>query len=93
MSLGDAPVEASVQIRSAGAGAMDAMKYGVVGVSAGRYARVLARYPGNGPQFVEVELDGERVVTLPMSFAREVFVEPTSGLASCPSTCQLCRVC
>ncbi len=76
MSLADAPIDTSCRIMAAGSCPDGTARYAVVGVSSGRQARVLARYPGHAPRFVEVELDGERPVTLPISYAEEVAVEP-----------------
>lgn len=76
MSLADAPIDTSCRITTAGYATNDAAKYAVVGISSGRQARVLARYPMHTPRFVEVELDGERLVTLPIDYAGEVVVEP-----------------
>jgi len=47
----------------------------VAGIVPGSLVRVLARYPAAAPRFVEVEVAGALVVTLPLSFAREVNLE------------------
>jgi hypothetical protein len=39
------------------------------GIRAGNAVRVLARYPESAPQFVEVEVGGHLVVTLPLPVA------------------------
>jgi hypothetical protein len=76
MSLVDVPIQHGCKIKLP-AGHLDAalLRYATVGVSAGRHARVLARYPAVTPQFVEVELDGSHFVTLPISLAKGVEVE------------------
>ncbi|MGV8084323.1 MAG: hypothetical protein AB2L09_11925 [Coriobacteriia bacterium] len=82
MSLVDVPIHYWCEIKRS-AGAHDAtlcrdaalFKYAAVGVSAGRYAKVLARYPSAAPRFVEVELDLGRFVTLPIDLAKELKVE------------------
>lgn len=76
MSLADAPIEADFLITTPGSCPTCSPRYAAAGVSSGRQARVLARYPVKQPRFVEVELDRTRLVTLPMEYAREVFVEP-----------------
>jgi hypothetical protein len=76
MSLADAPIDTNCQITTAGHATEASAKYAVAGVSSGRQARVLARYPMHTPRFVEVELDGQRLVTLPIDYAGEVVVEP-----------------
>lgn len=80
MSLADAPVETSYRIRSEGSLGDEAALYAVVGVSAGRQARVLARYPHGRPMFVEVEIDNERVVTLPISYAEQVLLDSSAEM-------------
>lgn len=77
MSLADAPYEGSFRIVSAGL-CPESAPYAAAGVSTGRHARVLARHPVANPRFVEVELDGERLLTLPIGYAGEVLVEPIS---------------
>ena len=57
----------------------DATKYAAAGVSPGRTARVLARYPAHSPRYLEVELDGERLITLPADFAASVFVRQVNS--------------
>lgn len=74
MSLADAPVETSYRIRSEGCLGDRAALHALVGVSAGRQARVLARYPQGQPMFVEVEIDNERLVTLPIGYAEQVLL-------------------
>lgn len=55
------------------------------GMSAGRHARVLARYPASQPRYLEVELDGLRTLTIPVEVASAVKVRPL-GSEIPPST-------
>lgn len=58
---------------------VESFMYATVGVEGGRHARVLARHPHGQPRFVEVEHDGVRLVTLPITYAQQVLVEsPTT---------------
>ena len=75
MSLADVPIASPCIVRTAGPESSDA-KYRVVGVARGSVARVLARYPSPRPTFAEVEIDGARLVTLPLAVAGSMLVEP-----------------
>ncbi len=75
MSLADVPIAAPCIVRAAGFESLDA-KYRLVGIARGSVARVLARYPSPRPSFAEVEVDGVRLVTLPLAVAESMFVEP-----------------
>lgn len=50
-------------------------RYSSAGVTPHREMRVLARYGGTRPRFVEVEVDDGLLVTLPYEFAASVQVQ------------------
>lgn len=77
MSLAEAPINAEWKIAAAG-GCERGCRYAAAGVSVGRHAVVLARYPVKDPRFVEVELEGTRLVTLPIDVATGFIVEPVA---------------
>lgn len=74
MSLADVPIEAPCVLSSTG-DVTTVGRYRAVGVQPGVTARVLARYPAAAPAFAEVELEGSRLVTLPLAAAGAVTVE------------------
>ncbi len=77
MLLIDMPVQVGCRISFMGSSdGRSHEPYQAVGVTQGRYARVLARYPVHEPRYVELQLDGERVVTLPYDIATAVHVQP-----------------
>lgn len=52
------------------------LKYTVAGVRRGSSLRVLCRYPDRTPLYLEVELEGGELLTLPVSLAKEIVVRP-----------------
>ncbi|MBS3956368.1 MAG: hypothetical protein KGZ40_02400 [Clostridiales bacterium] len=74
MSLADVPIAAPCVLSSTGSPSR-VSRYTALGVQPGATARVLARYPCSAPAFAEVELEGVRIVTLPLSAAGSVEVE------------------
>ncbi len=75
MSLADVPIASPCIVRTVGQDSADA-RYRAVGIDRGSVARVLARYPSPRPSFAEVEIDGARLVTLPLAVAGSMLVEP-----------------
>jgi len=75
MSLADVPIATPCVLSSAGSPSRVGRRYTTLGVQPGITARVLARYPTSAPVFAEVELEGARLVTLPLSVAGLVEVE------------------
>ncbi|HET6498437.1 MAG TPA: hypothetical protein VFH17_05255 [Coriobacteriia bacterium] len=75
MSLGDVPIATPCLVSDPRLGP-DSERYAVAGISRGAVARVLARYPVAKPAFAEVEIEGTHLVTVPISLARSVDVEP-----------------
>lgn len=83
MSLVEAPLNLPFRIavnRSGDRRTRD--RYAAAGMSVGRHARVLARYPVSKPRFVEVELDGSHLVTLPYDVATGFLIEPVIEASS-----------
>jgi Fe2+ transport system protein FeoA len=75
MTLAELPVGVACTIRSV-AGAIKNSAYNVVaGVAEGNAVRVLARYPEHAPRFVEVEIAGRIVVTLPIPLTSDVALD------------------
>ncbi|MBS3909427.1 MAG: hypothetical protein KGZ93_07355 [Actinobacteria bacterium] len=74
MSLADIPTYTRCHVKAV-SWAEDNLKYIKAGVSRGSNLRVICRYPDSKPKFVEVELENKSLITLPLSFAKEVTVE------------------
>lgn len=73
MSLADVPL-ATPCVLTAALPLPELGKYRAVGLEPGSHARVLARYPGVRSSYAEVEVDGRRLVTVPLGLARHVAV-------------------
>ncbi len=78
MSLADAPIATPCLVRTTGTEPVYT-KYLAAGIAQGAIARVLARYPERQPRFAEVEIDGARLVTVPLGIAEETAVELLGG--------------
>ncbi|MCL4553739.1 MAG: hypothetical protein M1565_01165 [Actinobacteria bacterium] len=78
MSLADCPIATECVVTSISPTA-EGESFRFVGVNEGVTARVMARFPESSPRFAEVELEGARYVTLPLSTASGVTVERSSG--------------
>jgi hypothetical protein len=77
MSLANAPVMADCRIEIPNIfAARELRQYEVVGVCSGSRVRVLVRHPERSPLFAEIEIEGSRLVTLPIDVADAVLVEP-----------------
>lgn len=74
-TLLDVPANIAVRIEWAGQAVRDLGYYALLGLRAGSFARVLARYPERKPTFVEVEV-GNHLISLPVSLAAQVQVCP-----------------
>jgi len=75
MTLADLPHHAACTVAHVGFAVRDAGYHLVAGVRDGVRVRMLARYPESAPRFVEVEVGGHTVVTLPLGLARQVSLE------------------
>lgn len=78
MSLADVPIATRCIVTSAGSDPADS-PYRSAGVGRGVVARVLARYPASRPTFAEVELEGLRLITVPLAAAGDMQVEIIDG--------------
>ena len=75
MTLAELPVGIACTIRSV-ADAVKNSAYNVVaGVAEGNVVRVLARFPEHAPRFVEVEVAGHLVVTMPVRLTADISLE------------------
>ena len=83
MSLAEAPLATQYEIRLTRCTERSDARYVAAGVGTGALVRVMARYPGTNPRFLELEIDGARYVTVPMDFASSVTVaalpQPAGG--------------
>lgn len=75
MTLADLPHGAGCTIRRVGRSLKRSAYSVVAGIAPGNFVRVLARYPTSAPRFVEIEVAGALVVTLPLPLAREISLD------------------
>lgn len=75
MSLAEACLGEACRIESAIA-SDEGRKYEWVGIRPGKNVRVLCRYPGHEPRFLEVQAECGGIVTLPVAVAEKVIVRP-----------------
>lgn len=74
MTLADVPMNVACRIEALGLAVRDLAYYVTAGLRTGNHARVLARFPEDGPRFAEVEIGDHMVVTLPIALAQQVAV-------------------
>jgi hypothetical protein len=75
MTLAELPYNTACTIQRVGHAVRDTAYHVAAGIQAGSPVRVLARYPEVNPRYVEVEVAGHLVVTLPLPLAADVSLE------------------
>jgi len=74
MSLADVPKNTRCVVKSIWH-TEENLKYIKAGIAYGRELRILFHHPSDKPLLVEVELEDSSLITIPLSLAKEVFVE------------------
>lgn len=74
MSLADVPKNTRCVVKSIWH-TEENLKYIKAGIAYGRELRILFHHPNNNPLLIEVELEGASLLSVPLSLAKEVFVE------------------
>lgn len=72
LTLAELPHFTACTVQRVGSAVREAGYHLVAGLTAGASVRVLAAYPESDPRFLEVEVAGHTVITLPLPLARHV---------------------
>jgi hypothetical protein len=78
MNLSELPYNIACVVERVGHAVRNTPYELVAGIKAGEPVRVLARYPESKPAFLEVEVGGHSVVTIPLPIAAQVSLQCTS---------------